>query len=336
MSSARNSTDIQPVPERPPLISSLHSLSKAVHARRQEYVRPRKIKIKIGSWNVAACPGTDKDLAGWFVDGKGIDKKLAGLKVDIENNHSQDHVESVDDQEARRTKKQPTIPKGDEGVIPGGDEIGLYVLGLQEVVELTAAKEYIGRVYTDTGPTTKWRKALTDALPPGYIMVAEQQLSGLLLYIFASPEVAPTISSVSTVSVGTGIMGYLGNKGAVTTRLVLGETTRMVFVNSHLASGSDPSHLERRCWDVTQILQRTHFDPINWGGVLDDVNESIGDEDFAFWFGDLNFRLDGLPGDDIRRLLMLHTRGEYDLGQSSRNKIDGELDAGDSPIIIHR
>jgi len=198
-SSARNSIDIPPAPDsRPPLTSSPHSLSKAVHARRADYVRPRKIKIKIGSWNVAACPGTENDLAGWFVDGKGIDKRLAGLGIAIENSHSQDHVESVEDQEARRSKKESTIPKGDEGVIAGGDEIGLYVLGLQEVVELTAAKEYIGRVYTDTGPTTKWRKALLDALPPGYKMVAEQQLSGLLLYIVASHEVAPTISSVST------------------------------------------------------------------------------------------------------------------------------------------
>lgn len=334
--SARNSTESQHTQtERPALISSPHSLSRAVHARKLEYVRPRKIKIKVGSWNVAACPGTDKDLAGWFMEGKGIDKRLAGLTSAIQGNHSQDNVESVSDQEARRTKKESTIPKGDQGVIAGGDEIGLYVLGLQEVVELTAAKEYIGRVYSDSGPTTKWRNALKAALPPGYQMICEQQLSGLLLYIFASPEVAPTISSVSSVSVGTGIMGYLGNKGAVTTRIVLGDTTRLVFVNSHLASGTAPSHLDRRCWDVDQIIQRTHFDHINWGGVLEDSNEGIGDEDFAFWFGDLNFRLDGLPGDDIRRILMLHTKGEYDLGQKNRNKMENEIGDDESPIIIH-
>ncbi|TVY54453.1 Type II inositol 1,4,5-trisphosphate 5-phosphatase, partial [Lachnellula suecica] len=160
------------------------------------------------------------------------------------------------------------------------------------------------------------------------------QLSGLLLLIFASAAVAPTVSGVSTVSVGTGIMGYLGNKGAVTTRIVLGETTRLVFVNSHLASGSEAAHLERRIWDVQQVLQRTHFEPISWAGVLDDTHEGIGEEDFAFWFGDLNFRLDGLPGDDIRRLLMLHTKGEYDVGQKSRKKIDSELDNADGPIVI--
>jgi phosphatidylinositol-bisphosphatase len=263
-SSARTSLDkdYTEVEHHVPKTSSPHSLSRAVHARRAEYTRPQKIKIKIGSWNVAACPGTERDLAGGVVEGKAIDKKLSGLNIE---EGTLDNVESVDAQEARRTKNESTIPKGDEGVIAGGEEIGIYVLGLQEVVELTSAKEYIGRVYSDLGPIMKWRKALTDALPDGYVLIAEQQLSGLLLFIFASPALASTISSVSTVSVGTGIMGYLGNKGGVTTRLVLGETTRLVFVNSHLASGTDPAHLERRCWDVAQILQRTHFEPISWG-----------------------------------------------------------------------
>ncbi|KAL3419532.1 type II inositol-1,4,5-trisphosphate 5-phosphatase [Phlyctema vagabunda] len=317
--------------------STPHSLSKAVFARRAEYTRPQKIKVKVGTWNVAACPGTEKDLGGWFVDGKGIDQKLAGLRVadGIDSDKSQDQVETTEQQEARRTKKESTIPRGDKGTIVGGDEIGLYVLGLQEVVELTSAKEYIGRVYTDNGPATKWRKTLMDALPTGYELVAEQQLSGLLLFIFASPTVAPTVSSISTASVGTGIMGYLGNKGAVITRIVLGETTRMVFVNSHLASGTDAAHLDRRYWDVNQILTRTHFDPISWAGVLDDNSEVIGDEDFAFWFGDLNFRLDGLPGDDIRRLLMLHTKGEYKIETGPRKSIDAELDDAGSEIIIH-
>jgi inositol polyphosphate 5-phosphatase INPP5B/F len=291
------------------------------------------MRIKIGTWNVAACPGTERDLQGWFADGKGIVGNLAGLEIADGTQH-ENQVESLGAQEERMNKKESTIPKDDKGAIRGGEEIGLYVLGLQEVVELTSAKEYIGRVYNDPGPMAKWRNALTDALPARYTLVAEQQLSGLLLFIFASPAIAPTISSVSTISVGTGIMGYLGNKGAVTTRIVLGETTRMVFVNSHLASGSDPAHLERRCWDVTQILQRTTFDPISWAGVLDDRNENIGEEDFAFWFGDLNFRLDGLPGEDIRRLLMLHTKGEYDIGQGSRNKINEELSQSDEPIVI--
>ena len=333
MASSRNSSESFAHVEKPPVTSIPHSLSKAVYARRAEYIRPRKIRLKIGSWNVAACPGTDKDLAGWFIQGKGVDPNLSGLK--FHDDGSQIHIQSVGEQEERRRKKNPTIPQGDEGIVPGDSDIDLYVLGLQEIVDLASVTEYVGKVYVDPGPMAKWRNAFIEALPAGYQIVSEQQLSGLLLMIGASPELAPSISSVSSVSVGTGIMGYLGNKGAVTTRIVIGETTRLVFINSHLASGTDPGHLERRCWDVQQILQRTHFDPISWAGVLDDAHESIGTEDFAFWFGDLNFRLDKVPGDDIRRLLMLHTRGEYNVGDRSRKKIDKELDEDEGPFIIH-
>lgn len=283
------------------LLTTPQSLARAVYARRAEYVRPHKIRVKIGTWNVAACTGTDKDLARWFVDGEGIDKHFATL--DLSRNSAVAHDLSASDEQ------DPDAVR-----LLGGNEIGLYVLGLQEVVDLNLTKEYMNRaVNIDNSPTGKWQAALEAAMPPGYELVMSEQMTGLLLLIYASPEIAPTITNVSTKQVGTGLLGYFGNKGAVTSRLVLGETTRMVFVNCHLASGAGSSYLDRRCWDVDQILTKTKFDPVVHAGVSEDDGEMIGEEDFAFWFGDLNFRLDGLPGDDIRRLLTLHTRGEYGL-----------------------
>ncbi|KAK5656842.1 hypothetical protein OQA88_4390 [Cercophora sp. LCS_1] len=293
-----------------------HSLHQAVHARRAEYVRPHRIRVKIGTWNVAACPGTDKDLASWFVDGKGLDATLGSL--DLSHNPAVETDDTGDGQEATEDRVH----------LVGGDKIGLYVLGLQEVVDLNTATRYVAQVYAaDSGPMEKWKLALESALPEGYQLITREQLTGILLLVYASPEVAATISNVSTVSVGTGLLGYLGNKGAVSTRIMLGETTRMVFINSHLASGIEASYVDRRIWDVGQILSRTQFQPATLAGVSEDEGEKIGDEDFCFWFGDLNFRLDGLPGDDIRRLLMLHTRGEYDLskkGLPREDSLEGE------------
>jgi phosphatidylinositol-bisphosphatase len=316
--------------------STPHSLSRAVYERRAEYTRQHTIKIKVGTWNVAACIGVEKDIKGWFVEGKGIDKRLTGLKTagGIDEDHSEDHIESVESQEVKATKKLATLPRGDDGTVIGDDHVGLYVLGLQEIVELASAKEYIGRVYVDTNPLQKWKRAMADAVPKGYELVSEQQLSGLLLLVYASPVIAPTISNVSSVAVGTGIMGYLGNKGAVCTRVMLGETTRLVFVNCHLASGTDKAHLERRCWDVAQIQTRIKFARLTQGGVVQDTEEGLGEEDFAFWFGDLNFRLEGLPGDDIRRLLMLHALGEYDLDSKKQKDLVNDVSDGE-PIIIH-
>ncbi|EMT66165.1 Endonuclease/exonuclease/phosphatase [Fusarium oxysporum II5] len=286
-----------------PTSTTPQSLAKAVHARRSEFVRPHSLKVKIGTWNVAACTGTDKDLATWFTHGEGLDQQLTSLNL------SQNSAVETDDKDNGSSKPHLTA---------GGD-IGLYVLGLQEIVDLNTTKEYMNRaVYTDTSVMDKWKAALEAALPKGYELITAEQMTGLLLLVYASPEIAPTISNVSTKQVGTGLLGYFGNKGAVTTRLLLGETTRMVFINSHLASGAGSSYLDRRCWDVGQVLSRTQFDPIVHSGVEEDEGEKIGDEDLAFWFGDLNFRLDGLPGDDIRRLLTLHARGEYGTDEDSK------------------
>ena len=315
----------------PTVVSSQLSLSQEVHKRRAEYTTSRRIRVKVGTWNVASLSGTEKDVAGWFVDGKGVSESLSGLDIkDDGESPGHGHTESADtesvaSQEGRRSKKLSTIPKNDQGSIPGGDEIGLYVLGLQEIVDISSVTEAL-RPFSDPHPGRKWKQAVAEALPHGYQRVAEQQLIGLFLLIYASPEIAPTVSSVSTTSVGTGLGGYMGNKGAVTARIVLGETTRMVFVNCHLTAGVEKGNLERRNWDASQILQRTKFDPVFDGeDVMEEFGESIGDEDFAFWFGDLNYRLESMPGEDVRRLLMLHTRNEYGMQQTSRKKIDDEL-----------
>lgn len=308
-----------------PNTSTQLSLAQAVHARRSEYTTPRTIRIKVGTWNVAAFKGTERDLGGWFVDSKGISHTLSGDTDARPSNEQPEGVEDVGDQEARTSNKSSTLPKNDYGSIPGGEDVDIYALGLQEVVDINSAVEAL-RPFSDVSASNKFKAALEESLPVGYKLVAEQQLIGLLLLIYASPSVAPDVHSVSTTSVGTGLMGYMGNKGAVTARIVLGETTRLVFINSHLSAGANKPDLERRNWDAAQIISRTRFDPITDGlGIVQEQGERIGNEDFAFWFGDLNYRLEGVPGDDVRKLFMLHTCDEYHAGDKSEKKIRNEL-----------
>ncbi|KAI1425253.1 type II inositol-1,4,5-trisphosphate 5-phosphatase [Xylaria sp. FL1777] len=323
-----------------PASTTHYSLARAINARRSEYTRSHRIRIKIGTWNVAGCPGTDKDLASWFVDGEGLEPRLTSLaKLNLSENSIETgstdltHKASVGSGQAEPSSDKRAEPDkqdsdtGDHAVrVVGGDDVGLYVLGLQEIVNLNSVHQSL---YSDPGAVAKWQDALEAALPRSYTLVACQQLVGLLLLIYASPEVAATISNESTVSTGTGLLGYLGNKGAVTCRLLLGETTRLVFSNCHLASGHDQASLDRRCWDYNKIMTQTSFSPINHSGVMEDDGDKIGDEDFIFFFGDLNFRLDGLPGTDIRHLLTLHARGEYDITNPSRQL--GE----DSVFVLH-
>lgn len=298
------------------------------------------MKIKIGTWNVAAISGTEKDLGAWFVEGhgaKGLAQNLSGVppveddKASDSDFESDENIESVESQEARMAKKKTTVPIGDSAAEAHGDQIDLYVLGLQEVIDVTSMTEAV-KPFTDPNPGKKWKRALKRALPPGYKKIAEQQLLGLLLLIYAAPDLAPSIGSVSTTSVGTGLMGYLGNKGAVAARIMVAETTRLCFVNCHLAAGADQTALNRRIWDTNQILSRTRFTPVSPDGEIVEIGEErIGDEDFCFWFGDLNYRLDDIPGEDVRRLLLLHTRNEYDVENRSKRRIDSELGYVDPP-----
>ena len=343
-----------------PTSTTHFSLSRAVHARKAEYVRPRRVRIKVGTWNVAACPGTDKDLAQWFVEGEGLepqfDSNLARLHLSEDSVVEESGGKGASDHPADQSQAESTsggrssdVNRGEQGQqdqqgnstdgetrepeerkkrLAGGDDIGLYVLGLQEIVGLNRVQQSF---FSDPGTIAKWQDALEAALPRNYQLVASYQLVGLLLLVYASPEVASNISNESTVSVGTGLLGYMGNKGAVATRLVLGETTRLVFANCHLASGHDQTSLDRRCWDYNKIATQTKFAPIEYGGVEEEDGDRLGDEDFIFMFGDLNFRLDGLPGDDIRRLLTLHTRGEYDVSKKPNKTL-----LGDDGVIVMR
>ncbi|RMZ73292.1 inositol polyphosphate 5-phosphatase ocrl-1 [Pyrenophora seminiperda CCB06] len=302
------------------------SLAQALYDRRAEYTRPRHVRIKIGSWNTGAQKGTEQDVAKWFVNGKGVEEALAGLGVSDPGYHGKGDRESVAAQEARHSTSASTLPHHDAGAVPAGEDVDIYVLGLQEIVDITSPAEAL-RPYTDPSTANKWKASIEAALPTGYQLVAEQQLIGLYLVIYASAHVLPQIKNVSTTSVGTGLMGYMGNKGAVTTRIVLGETTRLVFINSHLAAGADKASLERRNWDAAQIESRTRFDPIvDALGSSQNTGESLGDEDFSFWFGDLNYRLHGMPGDDVRRLLTVHTK---DMDEAGHARLSMSANPGD-------
>ncbi|KAI5310194.1 hypothetical protein KEM55_000685 [Ascosphaera atra] len=287
----------------------LPTLSRAVKTRKSEYIRPRKLRVRVGTWNVAAIAGTELELGEWFAAG------ASGGKDGEEGKTASDS--GLEDVTNKPEKERTAQPEDDEE----GDtqKVDLYVLGLQEVVDINSPAEAL-RPYIDPAPTNRWKEAIQRALPE-YTFISSQQLVGLLLVVYASPSLAPLVTSVSSCSVGTGLMGYMGNKGAVCTRIVVGGTTRIALVNCHLSAGNDNASLQRRNWDAGQIVSRTRFDPVREEDEAADEDEGVevngdrtvrlGNEDFAFWFGDFNYRVEDIPGADMRRLLHLHAQGKY-------------------------
>ncbi|XP_074321714.1 type I inositol polyphosphate 5-phosphatase 5 isoform X2 [Silene latifolia] len=133
-----------------------------------------------------------------------------------------------------------------------------------------------------------------------YRLVSSKQMVGLFLSVWARKELIPYIGHVRVSSMGTGIMGCLGNKGCIAISLTLHRTS-LCFVCSHLASGEKEGDELKRNADVAEILKGTQFPKICKNSDRK-APERIIDHDRVLWFGDLNYRV-SLPYDEARILL---------------------------------
>ena len=123
-----------------------------------------------------------------------------------------------------------------------------------------------------------------------------------MLLVFASQDLQPHISLVSSATVGTGregkIVGLTGNKGAVGVSLRCHQDD-LCIVNSHLAPHK--LDIDKRNEDFHHICNRLEF------GQEEDSKDSdlrrIEDHRMRFWLGDLNYRLNDLRTEEVKRLV---------------------------------
>ncbi|XP_059306774.1 type IV inositol polyphosphate 5-phosphatase 9-like [Lycium ferocissimum] len=200
----------------------------------------------------------------------------------------------------------------------------IYVLGFQEIVPLNAGNII---VQESTSISMQWNSLIraslnmTDAInqkaevgenqkvyplktegsttsnSPQFECIISKQMVGIFITIWARTNLLPYISHTSVSSVGCGIFGRLGNKGSVSVRFCLHETS-FCFVCSHLASGGNEGDNRERNSNVSQILSRTLFsaDPFYC------LPTKILQHDRVIWLGDLNYRID-LPEHTTRSLV---------------------------------
>ncbi|XP_074104146.1 oculocerebrorenal syndrome of Lowe [Cotesia typhae] len=154
----------------------------------------------------------------------------------------------------------------------------IYAIGFQE---LDLSKEAF--LFNDTPREEEWRQIVTKSLHPKgvYKQIAIVRLVGMLLIIFAQEAQVPFIKSISVDTVGTGIMGKLGNKGGVAVSCLI-HNTSVCFVNAHLAAHCE--EYERRNQDYADICTRLSFS--NHVPA-----KSFKDHDQIYWLGDLNYRI---------------------------------------------
>ncbi|XP_061957325.1 type IV inositol polyphosphate 5-phosphatase 9-like [Populus nigra] len=196
----------------------------------------------------------------------------------------------------------------------------IYVLGFQEVVPLSAGNVVPG--FENSKICTKWNSLIREALnnstskpvhedkvgdnslgkssnifPHCFDCIISKQMVGIFITIWVRGDLLPYIQHPSVSCVGCGIMGCLGNKGSVSVRFCLHETS-LCFVCSHLASGGKEGDEKNRNADATEILSRTRFSR----GPLRNLPRKILDHDQVIWLGDLNYRI-YLPDTKTRYLV---------------------------------
>jgi phosphatidylinositol-bisphosphatase len=86
--------------------------------------------------------------------------------------------------------------------------------------------------------------------------IASKKLVGLFMVVYIKEEHFQHVSEISTEYVTTGIMGMIGNKGAVGIRFKVFDSY-LIFLNSHLAA--DPKMTFKRNQDFQEICKRMVF-----------------------------------------------------------------------------
>ncbi|XP_017701238.2 type IV inositol polyphosphate 5-phosphatase 9-like [Phoenix dactylifera] len=127
--------------------------------------------------------------------------------------------------------------------------------------------------------------------------IISKQMVGILASVWVRGDLWQHVRHPSVSCVGCGIMGCLGNKGSVSVRFYLLETS-FCFVCCHLASGGKEGDKVHRNSDAMDIFSRTSFPR----GPSLNLPQKILDHDRIVLLGDLNYRI-SLPEAKTRSLV---------------------------------
>ncbi|ONK75000.1 uncharacterized protein A4U43_C03F12270 [Asparagus officinalis] len=223
----------------------------------------------------------------------------------------------------------------------------IYVLGFQEIVPLKA-KNVLGPEKNKS--SAKWNSLIRstlnestynskelkagdidkqkvhpvkesnskDNIDQAFRCIMSKQMVGISISVWVRSDLLRYIKHPSVSCVGCGIMGCLGNKGSVSVRFFLHETS-FCFICCHLASGEkEGDEMNRNC-NAMDIFSRTSF-PC---GPSLNLPQKILEHDRIILLGDLNYRI-SLPEAETRLRV---ERKEWEI-LLQKDQLRGEVSAG--------
>lgn len=146
-----------------------------------------------------------------------------------------------------------------------------------------------------------WTNELTCLLSKlGYVRIKSTRLVGILLNVFVKRELVTHVRYSIEDYIRLGYFGLWGNKGANLCTLNIGGFN-LCFINSHLSAHEHQD--KKRKLEYSAILNKHKT---STSTCQDRYSLK---EDYQFMFGDLNFRIEGLPIDYVKELI---EKKEYD------------------------
>eukprot|EP00347_Sterkiella_histriomuscorum_P022024 403331952 len=158
----------------------------------------------------------------------------------------------------------------------------LIVIGLQEIVKLNAKSVFKGK---NKERNQMWIDMISQHLQKSanYVCLQTRAMVGCFILLFSKQDLKNCFSNIRTSKVKTGFGGNGGNKGCVSIRFDLHDSS-FVFMNCHLASHQ--SKVQERLDDLKNIKSKLYDNSDKYHDF------SLKKHDYNFLLGDLNFRID--------------------------------------------
>lgn len=288
---------------------AIHMLSKSISSKlgSQQSQHPSddfsdpeiatdELKLLVCSWNVGNSP-PPKLLDDWIPqDGVGFDLVVCGLQESTFS--SKKHIKKIDSAKSKlMMNRRGTNEEREERENNDRREEEEYQ-SRRDARE--SADEKLDR--------QKLVRQLQAQLGPRFNTVASTHLWQMRLIVFARDNLREQVTDVSIAEEATGVGHVVGNKGGLFASFKVGNTS-LCFVSCHLAAHEAEKFQRRRNADCAEIIRgcsHAHLKekaphipkkrPLAKKSNLADrkkvVPELTDHYHHAFWFGDLNYRID--------------------------------------------